>query len=237
MTLPRNLAFFCTFLFFQFSVFSQDGYTYVSQDFESWNTLSFKYKFNKKFKIGLDQGIRLNQNATNLDQIFTEFNFNFKPIPSLSFGSGLRYIADQGNNSLYDHDFRFNLDASFQHKKKPFSFEYRLRYQNRNEIRLSTDDGDYFKHYLRLKASATYSIKNWKFDPVFNAEIFRDMTRVTGGFDNLRCTFGTSYEFKKCGEIEGYYGFERTLGTSYPKTTFILGLNYTFTLKSKKYDN
>lgn len=236
MTLPRNLVFFCCLLCLQFTTYSQDGYTYVSQDFESWNTVALKYKLNKKVKFGLEQGVRLNHNALHFDQILTEFNFSFKPTNYLSLGTGLRYIADHGNNDLYDHDFRFNLDMSFNHKIKPLAFEYRIRYQNRNEIGLSTDEGDYFKQYFRFKTSITYAIKNWKFDPVFDAEIFRNMERYTGGFDKLRLTVGTSYDFKKWGEIDGFYRIERTLGDSYPKTTFIIGLGYTFTLKSKNYD-
>ncbi len=235
MTLPRNSLLFCSLLCFQFSLFCQDGYTYVSQDFESWNALSLNYKFNKKLKIGLEQGMRLNQNAGHFDQLLTEFNFSFKPTKYLNFGTGLRYIADHGNNESYAHDFRFNLDAAFEHKIKPLAFEYRLRYQNRNEIGVSNSEGDYFKQYLRFKTSVKYSIKNWKFDPVFDAEIFRNMERYTGGFDRLRLTIGTAYEFKNWGEISGFYRIESTLNESLSKTTFIVGLGYSFTLKSKNY--
>lgn len=223
-------------LIFSFSAFSQDGYTYVSQDLESWNSTAFKLKIHKKFGIGIEQGIRLNRNASSIDQVLTEFNFVFKPVDYLSFGSGFRYIADRGNNLLFDHDFRWNLDMAVSHKISALSLKYRLRYQNRNEIGYSTSEGDYFKHYLRLKASAEYKFKNWKFDPIFTAEIFRDMTRYSGGFDKMRFTLGTNYSFNKQHEFEFFYGLERTIGTSYPKSTYILGIGYTFTLKTKSYE-
>lgn len=222
-------------LFFNFyCTYAQDGYTVVTQDFESWNSIGLKFKPNKKFNIGLEQGLRLNHNASIVDQVLTDLSFKWKTTDYLNFGVGLRYIMDRGNNDLFDNDFRFNLDAIFKHDVKALEFKYRLRYQNRNEIGLSIDEGDYFKNYLRLKAEFKYKIKDWKFDPVFSGEIFRDMTQYTGGFDNIRFTLGTSYSLKKFGELDFFYRMERELGVTYPKTTGILGVGYTFTIKNKQ---
>ncbi len=232
----QSVLIFSILFFFAQSIFGQDGYTVVTQDLESWNTIGLKYKVNKKFNIGLDQGIRLSHNATTVDQVLTDLNFKLKPTSYLNFGVGLRYIYDRGNNDLFDNDFRFNIDAVYKHKLKNFSFKYRLRYQNRNEIGLSTDEGDYFKNYLRLKAGFEYNIKSWKFDPVFSTELYRDLTKYTGGFDKLRFTIGTNYSLKKSGELNAFYRLERELGASYPKTTNIIGLGYTFTIKNKKND-
>jgi len=212
---------------------TQDGTIVVTQDIESWTNIGLKFELHKKFIIGINQGIRFNKNATQLDQLLTEANFKYKPTSYLNFGLGLRYISDKGGNGVFDNDFRINLDAIFKHKVKSFKLQYRFRYQNKNEIGLSTTEGDYFKHYLRLKAGVTYSIKNWKLDPKFSTEIFRDMTKITGGFDNLRFTLGTAYNFKKFGKLGLYYRFERELGFTYPKTTSIIGLNYVYTFKKR----
>lgn len=221
-------------LLFSTSLHAQDGYTVVTQDLETWSSIGLKIKPHKKFNIGLEQGFRFNQNSSVTDQILTELNFKFKPTKYLFFGAGFRYISDRGGNNLFDNDFRYNFDAGFKHELGDFSFLYRLRYQNKNEIGYSKTDGDVHKNYLRLKARVKYGISDWKLDPVFSGEIFRDMTAVTGGFDRLRLTLGTSYDFKKYGEIDLWYGMERELGVSYPKTTWIIGLGYTFTLKTYK---
>ena len=213
---------------------TEEGTTIVTQDLETWTKLGLKFKAHEKVSIGLDQGFRFNKNSSILDQMFTEVNFKLKATKYLKYGIGLRYISDRGGNDLFDNDFRLNLDAIFKHKASDFTFQYRLRYQNRNEIGLSIEDGDYFKNYLRLKAGVKYNIKDWKFDPKFSTEIFRDMTKVTGGFDKLRFTLGTSYSLKKFGELGAYYRLERELGASYPKTTNIVGLNYVYTFKKRK---
>jgi len=223
-------------VFFSNEIIAQQekGTTIVTQDLESWSKIGFKFKAHKKFSIGLDQGFRFNKNSTTMDQMFTQAKFKIKAGNNLKFGAGFRYISDRGGNDLFDNDFRLNLDAIFKHKVKDFTLQYRLRYQNRNEIGLSADDGDYFKNYLRLKAGVKYNIKDWKFDPKLSTEIFRDLTKVTGGFDKLRFTLGTSYGLKKYGEFGAYFRLEKELGTSYPKTTNIIGLNYAYTFKKRK---
>lgn len=230
--LKRAILFSLVILPIQF-IYSQDGVTYVSQDLESWNAVALKYKLNKKVSFDLEQGFRFNTDASLLDQALTELSFNFKPIKSLKFGLGFRYIADRGGNLAFDNDFRLNIDAAYKHRVKDFSFKYRLRYQNRNEIGSSRDDGDYFKNYLRLKGSFKYKINNWKLDPLFTIEGFRDLTKYTGSFDKVRFTLGSAYTLKKLGAINAFYGIEYTLGSSYPKTTYIIGLGYTFTIKRK----
>lgn len=223
-------------LFFSSQVIAQteEGTTIVTQDLESWSKIGFKFKPHKKFSIGLDQGFRFNKNSTILDQMFTEASFKLKATDKLKFGLGLRYISDRGGNDLFDNDFRLNLDAIFKHKVSDFTLQYRFRYQNRNEIGLSSEEGDYFKNYIRLKVGVKYNIKDWKFDPKFSTEIFRDLTKVTGGFDKLRFTLGTSYDLKKYGELGIYFRLEKELGASYPKTTNIVGLNYVYTFKKRK---
>lgn len=212
----------------------EEGTTIITSDLEVWSKIGLKFKPNKKFAIQLDQGLRLNNNSSIVDQYFTDLGFKFKATKNLKFGVGFRYIGDRGGNDLFDNDFRINFDAIFKHKVKSFDLQYRLRFQNKNEIGLSTTDGDYYKNYFRLKAGIKYNIKNWKFDPTFSTELYRDMTKVTGGFDNIRFTLGTSYNMKKFGALGMYYRVEQELGVSYPKTTYIVGLNYVFTINKKK---
>jgi len=231
---PTKFMIFILTCFVSFISYSQEGTTIVTQDLETWSKLGLKIKPVDWLGIRVNQGFRFNRNSTQLDQMFTELNFKFKASKHLKFGTGFRYISDRGGNGLFDNDFRFNVDALFNHDINKFSFQYRLRYQNRNEIGLTTAEGDYYKNYLRLKMGLTYNIKGWKFDPVFSTEIFRNMTKVTGGFDKLRLTLGTNYKFKNYGKMGVYGRLERELGVSYPKTTTIIGVNYVYTFKKKK---
>ncbi|MCG8573857.1 MAG: DUF2490 domain-containing protein [Flavobacteriales bacterium] len=229
-----------TFLFVLTACFqngwSQEGYTIVTRDLESWSSVGLRFKPNKKFSLQYEQGLRLNHNSTIVDQLLSDLSMKIRPVKYLEFGAGFRYIKDRGGNDLFDNDFRFNFDAAVRHKVDRFSFKYRLRYQNRNELGLSRAEGDNHKQYLRFKVGVNYNIKDWKLDPNLSAEIFRNLDGTNGGFDNLRFTLGSAYDFKKFGKLGFYYRIERELGVTYPKTTSILGLNYVYTIKTKKKD-
>jgi hypothetical protein len=225
---------FLTFILIPWQNYAQDGATIVTRDLESWSSIGIKYKPSKKITIGLDQELRLRQNSTLIDQTFTELSFGYKFSKSFYAGLSARFILDRGAKSPFEKDLRLQFDFGYKHKKNDFSFNYRLRFQNRNELGLSTSEGDYFKNHLRLKASINYNINNWKLDPTFSTELFRDLTRYTGGFDQWRLTLGTDYSFKKMGELGLFYTYQRELGATYPKNTFVVGLNYTYTFKKKK---
>lgn len=225
---------FLTFILIPWQNYAQDGATIVTRDLESWSSIGIKYKPSKKITIGLDQELRLRQNSTLIDQTFTELSFGYKFSKSFYAGLSARFILDRGVKSPFEKDLRLQFDFGYKHKKNDFSFNYRLRFQNRNELGLSTSEGDYFKNHLRLKASINYNINNWKLDPTFSTELFRDLTRYTGGFDQWRLTLGTDYSFKKMGELGLFYTYQRELGATYPKNTFVVGLNYTYTFKKKK---
>ena len=216
------------------SVMAQDSYTKVTRDLETWASAGLKLKFNNKFAITLDQGLRLRENSTTTDQVLTDFGLKWSPIKQLQFGFGSRYILDRGSNGINDNDFRWNLDAAFKHEVKRFEFKYRLRYQNKNELGISKAEGDESKNYLRFKAGVDYNIKGIKLKPFISTEIFRHLSSTDGSFDNWRYTIGADYDLKKFGEVGVFYRMERELNDPYPKTTNIVGLSYVFTLKFKK---
>ena len=97
---------------------------------------------------------------------------------------------------------------------------------------ISREDGDVANVHLRFKVAAGYNIKKWKLDPVLSAEIF-NQRGIDSGFDKFRVTLATGYKVKKVGEFGAFYRLERELNATYPMTTYILGLNYTYTLKLK----
>ncbi len=208
----------------------QENYTKVTADFESWSSAVLNVKLSKSFTAGLEQGLRLSQNSSQLDQALTEVNFAYKFFKKVELGAAFRYIYDRSNTATFDNDFRYNLDASYKEKFDRLAIKFRLRYQNKNELGLSLSEGDENKPYVRLKLSSTYNIKDWKLDPKLSSELFR--SSESAQFDKVRFTVGTEYKIKKYGEIGAFYRMERELNIGLPKTTYIAGLKYTYTFKT-----
>ena len=208
------------------------------KDLESWTSIGLKYKLNKKWSFELEEQLRLDENISEIGEYFTQLNAEYSISKNFDIGGGLRYIREndnKGNIQGYENYFRFNLDASYKHKINNFSIKYRLRYQNKNELGVSTDDGDYAKQNLRFKTSIGYDIKKWKLDPKFSAEIFNHFEEgEDNGFSKYRLTLGTDYKIKNFGKIGLFYRMEKELNVDIPETTNIIGLKYTYTLKNKK---
>ena len=120
----------------------------------------------------------------------------------------------------------------YKHQINNFKIGYRLRYQNKNELGVSSDEGDVAKQNIRFKSSLEYNFKHWKFDPKFSAEIFnRIQDGSDNGFSKYRLTLGTDYKIKGFGKLGVFYRFEKDLNVDFPDTTNILGLKYMYSFK------
>lgn len=207
--------------------------TTTVRDLETWTAVGVSKKLNDQFKLNLEQHLRLYDNTSKVDQYFTEFSVRYKPKKFIYLSGGIRYIRDRdkGNDS-YENHLRFNGDLGFKHDANRFSFDYRIRFQTKNELGFSGDEGDYLRNKFRLKAEVGYDIKNWKLDPEVSAELFRTSGKYeVSQFEKYRITIGTSYKFKKLGKLGVFYRLERELqGVSYPKTTNIIGVKMMFEL-------
>lgn len=212
--------------------FAQTG----SDDMETWTSVRLRYKASKKWSFELQEQFRLKENSSVTDQYFTQLTSKYKLTKKLALGLGLRYIKrndNQGKIQGFEDHFRYHFDLSFKHSLDRFAFNHRLRYQNKNELGVSEEEGDFAKKNIRLKTAVTYNVRKWKLDPKLSAEIFnKSHEGGTNGFSKYRVTFGTSYDLKKAGEISLYYRLEKELNTSLPKKVDILGFNYTYTLNN-----
>ena len=214
------------------------GQTEGDKDWASWNTIGIDYKLNDKWSFGLEEQLRLKENISVVDNYFSQLSASYQIFKDFEIGAGIRYIRkndNKGNVQGYENHFRFQFDANYKHKINNFKIGYRLRYQNKNEIGLSYDEGDYPNQNIRFKASIIYNFKKWSLDPKFSAEIFnRFQEGVDNGFNKYRLTLGTDYKIKNFGKIGAFYRFEKELNVDLPDVTNIIGMKYTYTIKSNK---
>lgn len=231
-SITKVLGVLCMLLFLnQHWIWSQDT------DFETWSSIGLEFKATKKLSFGVEQHLRLKTNSSEIDTYFTQLEGSYFLFNGFALGSGLRYIRKndtKGKIQGYENHFRFHIDASYKHKINRFSLKYRLRYQNKNELEVSSDEGDYAKQHIRLKASVDYAINNWKLDPKIAMELFNQFGEEDQGLSKLRWTLSTDYKLKKLGKLKLFYSVEKDLNTPVSRIVNILGFKYTYTLKTKK---
>lgn len=218
----------------------------VVSDFELWTGVQLKKSFlEDKLTAGLTQEFRFNDNSTSINNFFTEVELGYEFYKGIRVDAGYRFIRNN-RKSGYLNEGRFFADLNYKHKLDRFKFSYRFRYQNQSALGDVVDD-DVVNKY-RLKFKAEYNIRKWKLDPYFAVEGFFAQTtnninyiatiteseRVSG-FEKLRFTIGTEYNFNKKISLGGFYRYERELG-SFPlnyntsRNYFIAGVNLKFDL-------
>ena len=214
---------------------AQNGTYHTVRDLESWTSAKLKYQFSKKLDFGIEEQLRLKDDAKTVDQYFTEITAGYDITKHIGIGLGGRYIKlndNLGKIQGYENHFRWNTDLAYKHKIDRFDLKYRVRYQNKDELQISEAQGDTAKHTVRLKVGADYNIKGWEFDPEVAAELFNRLNN-SEGFYQIRFTVGTTYKFKKAGDLGAFYRIEKELQGDYRKTTNIIGVQYQYTLKRK----
>ncbi len=218
-------------ILFQFGVVLAQEQRYL----QSWYTVELEYEPDKKWDLGFRNQLRLQHNPSEIGQYFTELNARRKIVKGLKLGGGLRYTREndtRGNVQGYRNQFRYNVDAFYTQKLDRFRLQWRLRYQNRDELGFSRADGDMPIQRIRLKTSVEYNIRNWKLDPEVEGEIFSrfqegEQTRI----DRYRLTIGTSYKIKKAGKIGLFYRYESSINRDPVRSFDILSLKYAYTIK------
>lgn len=214
------------------------GQTQGDRDWASWNTIGIDYKANDKWSFSLEEQLRLKENISAIDNYFTQLSANYELFNDFEIGVGIRYIRENDNQGAvqgYENFFRFQVELNYKHKFNNFKIGYRLRYQNKNELGVSYDEGDFPNQNIRFKTSIGYNIKNWSLDPKLSAEIFnRFQEGKENGFNKYRLTVGTDYKIKNFGKIGAFYRYEKDLNVDLPDVTNIIGLKYTYSIKRSK---
>lgn len=213
-----------------------------NKDFALWNSIGVKYSPIKRLKLGVEQHLRIKEDASTTDEYFTEVQAEFEIIKNLEVGGAMRFIKENdnvGKKQGYEKHFRYQLDLSYKLDLiKRFDIGFRLRYQNKKELDLENGVEDIPTETLRFKTSFGYNIKKWPLDPTFAVELFsrkRDGYSYIGGakLSRYRLTLGTSYNLKKFGKFGIYYRFQENTRIDNDFQTKILGLKYSYTIKGK----
>ncbi len=205
-------------------------------DFRTWSALELQYERSEKLTFSLEGQLRLKDDAATVDQYFGELGASYKLPSNFRIGVGVRYIRDNDTNGRiqgYENHLRYHLDLSFRHKLDRFGLKYRIRYQHRNELGISSAEGDVARQRVRFKTTLGYNFKNWKLDPELSCELFNRFQQNgdSNGFDKYRISLGTSYKVKKIGRFSLLYRLEKEFNTTDPETVNILSFKYSYTIK------
>lgn len=206
-----------------------------TSDFSTWNKLTISTKIGPKLEFDLTQEFRLNNNSSQFDEIFTDFDINYSILKFLELTGSYRFIKNRKKDRSWETLHRFDADLKLKTRIRRFEGEYRFRFESYPDFANENKEGVFF---LRHKFEVGYDIRKCKFFPFLSSELFHEFKNDgTNRFKKLRLTLGATYNLNKYHRIGAYSRFHKEYNVKNPETDYILGINYKWKLKFNKKKN
>ena len=132
-----------------------------SKDLEGWSAVQLDIRANEKTSFSISEHLRYRNDITTVSTYFTQLETSYEVLKDFELGGGVRFIKkndDVGKKQGIESHFRYQFEAKFKHDIKRMGLSYRLRYQNKNELGFSEDEGDIAKEQLRLLFGVDYKL-------------------------------------------------------------------------------
>ena len=186
-------------------------------DAKLWTGFSVSKKHND-FKFSISEEYRRNENFTQTDKMFTEFEAKYEFIKNLSFSITYRFNQDRNYEyGGFDFNHRFNFDLEYEYKFNDYEISFRTRYQVSKEIYQSDK-------LNRNKLSLKYKL-NKEFEPYLSTELFYQFNDVWG-FNRTRLEMGTKFNINKKNSLKAGYLFENKFNRKNLEHNHIYFINY-----------
>lgn len=198
-----------------------------SDDFGIWSGIRVSRKVEKKNKILLEAGLRLNNNSSQIQNLFFQPGFSRKINDNIKLSYNYR-IANKtkyDNKSSIEHRNEINLSAS---KKivKDITISNRSRLQTKLKNINSSENGRLIENYFRNKTTVEYKFSK-KFKPYLSTEFFLPL-KASNKFtiDQNRYYIGSKIKLNKEQELKVYYLIKLEQNKVNPTNNYILGVEY-----------
>jgi hypothetical protein len=224
-----------------------------SKDLEGWSAVQIDVKATENLSFSISEHLRYKDDISTLSSYFTQLETSYEIFKDFELGGGVRFIKkndDIGKKQGIESHFRYQIDASYKHKVKLLNLSYRLRYQNKNELGFSEEEGDIAKEQLRFMTAIGYKLDPFGIVFKLKAELFTTLSKKemedANGADFIadadikkvnrnRFTIMASRKFKTIGRLAVFYRIQEDINTVEDnRSKSILGFKYTYSLDFTK---
>ena len=210
-----------------------------NSDLEGWSSVGLNLKATKKLSFSVSEHLRSRNDISTVKNYFTQIKANYEVLKNFELGAGIRYITrndDVGNKQGLESFFRYQFDASYTQKINKIGVLLRLRYQNKNQLGMSEEEGDIAQEFIRTRIGLGYKIKAVKLNVRLFAEHFNqpNNSKLEHTETRTRYTLKLSRKFKKIGAFTVFYGIQENNLNQEKTNKSFLGLKYAYTIDFTK---
>ena len=210
-----------------------------NSDLEGWSSVGLNLKATKKLSFSVSEHLRSRNDISTVKNYFTQIKANYEVLKNFELGGGIRYITrndDVGNKQGLESFFRYQFDASYTQKINQIGVLLRLRYQNKNQLGISEEEGDIAQEFIRTRIGLRYKIKAVKLNVRLFAEHFNqpNNSKLEHTETRTRYTLKLSRKFKKIGAFTVFYGIQENNLNQEKTNKSFLGLKYAYTIDFTK---
>ena len=210
-----------------------------NSDLEGWSSVGLNLKATKKLSFSVSEHLRSRNDISTVKNYFTQIKANYEVLKNFELGGGIRYITrndDVGNKQGLESFFRYQFDASYTQKINKIGVLLRLRYQNKNQLGMSEEEGDIAQEFIRTRIGLGYKIKAVKLVVRLFAEHFNqpNNSKLEHTETRTRYTLKLSRKFKKIGAFTVFYGIQENNLNQEKTNKSFLGLKYAYTIDFTK---
>jgi hypothetical protein len=191
----------------------------ASDDWQYWNQLVLKHKFNDRFALSLTSEQKFEDDFSH----FYLYNFTVLPTVRLAEGVtlGAGYRRDQTEqDDQWEAENRLLFPLTFTWSRRPWTFRWRNQLEYRDQ-----ESGVSWRLRERLLAQRPVTVAGFTVAPFAAEEVFYDFT--AGEVDQNRLTAGLSFPAGESVSLHLYYA-NRAQKDGDWTTTNILGTEIDF---------
>ncbi len=222
MMMIRYYVFFFLLLAIASAVYSQDT------DFGLWYEVKAEKSLNKKFEITGSVMVRTFEDASIIEEAFTEIGASYRLNKYIGFALSYRIGNYLEDDDLYHIRHKWFGDIKGSLPAGQFVFSARLRLQMIARTYIEDEKDDRAEYDGRLRLKAVYKIPDFPVNPYLSFETFSPVFRNEGRLiDKSRSAVGLEFKITSKHYLETEYVYQRD---TYPNLSIlnIISLSYTF---------
>jgi hypothetical protein len=206
-----------------------------------WTSIQVEKEFSKRWSVSLEEEVRLKENYSQIDRLFTELEASYKLIRGLKVSLGYRFVEKVDFEKYYANDLRFEhrwlCEIQYKYRYRLVTFLYKTRIESEMKNIYSSEKGKVAGWGWKNKLEVKYRLT--RVEPYAGVELryqFTDPRHPESDFllNRIWIYGGVDYSIVKNQTIGIYYLFQKEWNLVDAGKNYILGVKYSILLHSDK---